>query len=68
MLKPGGHVLAVDFGATSQDSKSFLDRFHRHGRVAVQDIVRLLGVSGLEVIESGPVGLRGLNFVFARAG
>jgi ubiquinone/menaquinone biosynthesis C-methylase UbiE len=66
VLKPAGHVLAVDFGGASQDGKRFLDRFHRHGRVEVQDIVRLLGEAGLEVIESGPVGVRGLNFVLAR--
>jgi ubiquinone/menaquinone biosynthesis C-methylase UbiE len=68
VLKPGGHVLAVDFGGASQGEKSFLDRFHRHGRVEVQDIVRLLGEAGLDVVESGPVGIRGLNFVLARTG
>jgi hypothetical protein len=67
VLKPAGHVLAVDFGGASQDGRRFLDRFHRHGRVEVQDIARLLGEAGLKVVDRGPVGIPGLNFVLARA-
>src|SRR5215831_9629346 len=34
VLKPGGRVLAIDFGRTSRKKKSFLDHFHhRHGDI-----------------------------------
>ena len=67
VLKPGGHVLAVDFGGVRGDRRSLIEHFHRHGRVDVHDIVKLLSEAGLEIIESGPVGVRDLNFVLATA-
>jgi ubiquinone/menaquinone biosynthesis C-methylase UbiE len=67
VLKPGGRVLAVDFGGTTGGRKSFIEHFHRHGRVDVHDIIKLLSEAGLEIIESGPVGVRDLNFVLATA-
>ena len=67
VLKPGGRVLAVDFGGATGDRKRFIEHFHRHGHVAMQEIVQLLGEAGLEIIESGPVGVRDLSFVLARA-
>ena len=67
VLKPGGRVLAVDFGGVTGDRKSLIEHFHRHGRVDVHDIVKLLSDVGLEIIESGPVGVRDLNFVLATA-
>jgi ubiquinone/menaquinone biosynthesis C-methylase UbiE len=65
VLKPGGRVLAVDFGGRTGGRKSFIEHFHRHGRVDVHDIVKLLSEAGLEIVESGPVGVRDLNFVLA---
>lgn len=67
VLKPGGRVLAVDFGRATGDRKSFIEHFHRHGRVDVHDIVKLLSEAGLKIVESGPVGVRDLNFVLATA-
>ena len=67
VLKPGGRVLAVDFGGATGRRKSLIEHFHRHGRVAVHDIVTLLGDAGLEIIDSGAVGVRDLNFVLATA-
>lgn len=63
--KTGGRALAVDFGGAPRDRKSLIERFHRHGRVGAQGIVKLLTEAGLEVMESGPVGVRDLNFVLA---
>jgi ubiquinone/menaquinone biosynthesis C-methylase UbiE len=67
VLKPGGRVLAADFGGATEDRKSIIRHFHRHGRVDVHDIVKLLSEAGLEIIESGPVGVRDLNFALATA-
>jgi ubiquinone/menaquinone biosynthesis C-methylase UbiE len=68
VLKPGGRVLAVDFGGTAGDRTSLIEHFHRHGRIDVDDIVTLLMDAGFEIVESGPVGVRDLNFVLARSG
>lgn len=66
VLKPGGRVLVVDFGKPGHGS-SLIGHFHRHGHVAAENLAVLLRGAGLEVIESGPVGMRDMNFVLARA-
>lgn len=66
VLKPGGRVLAIDFGGTARKRKSFLDRVHRrHGRVGLERIVALLGDAGMNITASGPVGVRDLVFALA---
>ena len=67
VVKPGGRVLAVDFGRDRAHGKGLLARLHRHGGVPLADIVALLEEAGLEVVESGAVGLRDVNFVLAAA-
>jgi ubiquinone/menaquinone biosynthesis C-methylase UbiE len=66
VLKPGGRLLVVDFGAAPKGSEGLIERFHRHGRVALTEIVALLHGVGLHIEESGPVGMRSLNFVLGR--
>ena len=69
VLKPEGRVLAVDFEGFSDQKRSLLSHFHRpHGHVGVRDIERLLDEAGLTPIESGPMGIRDLQFVLARPG
>lgn len=66
VLKPDGRVLIVDFEGFSDQKRSILSHFHRpHGHVRAQDIVALLAQAGLKTIESGPVGIRDLQFVLA---
>jgi len=68
VLKPDGRVLVVDFEGFSDQKRSILSHFHRpHGHVRAQDIVALLADAGLKTIESGPVGIRDLQFVLAGA-
>ena len=68
VLKPDGRVLVVDFEGFSDQKRSLLSHFHRpHGHVRAQDIVALLSEAGLKTIESGPVGIRDLQFVLATA-
>jgi ubiquinone/menaquinone biosynthesis C-methylase UbiE len=66
VLKPDGRVLVVDFEGFSDQKRSLLSHFHRpHGHVRAQDVVALLAEAGLKTIESGPVGIRDLQFVLA---
>ena len=67
VLKPGGRVLAVDFSTPSRQRRGVLHRMHRHGHVALEEIVRLLGGAGLTVEETGAVGVSNLHFAFATA-
>jgi ubiquinone/menaquinone biosynthesis C-methylase UbiE len=67
VLKPGGRVLVVDFEGMADQKKTFLSHFHRpHGHVSARDIIALLSEAGLHTIESGPVGIRDLQFVLAK--
>jgi ubiquinone/menaquinone biosynthesis C-methylase UbiE len=65
VLKPGGRVLAVDFGEPHAKSGGLLAHFHRHGHVPLREIVATLSDAGLSVIESGAVGIKDLQFVLA---
>jgi ubiquinone/menaquinone biosynthesis C-methylase UbiE len=68
VLKPGGRVLAIDFGGAARKKRTILDHFHhRHGHVDLKDMIALLKEAGLHVVESGAVGSRDLNFVLATA-
>jgi ubiquinone/menaquinone biosynthesis C-methylase UbiE len=66
ILKPGGRVLAIDFGGSSRKRKSIVDFFHRrHGYVELKDMVELFSQAGLEILGSGDVGIRDLQYVLA---
>ncbi len=68
VLKPGGRALVVDFEGFSDQKRTFLSHFHRpHGHVSARDINTLLSEAGLKTIDSGPVGIRDLQFVLAAA-
>lgn len=67
VLKPGGRVLAVDFATPAKERKGLLPRLHRHGHMAVRDIVALLSEAGLMVVENGSVGVGDLHFAVATA-
>lgn len=57
VLKPGGRLLAIDFGAA---------HFHRHGHVEPGELVSLASAAGLRVVESGALGIWDLQFAVAR--
>lgn len=67
VLKPGGRVLAVDFTTPARERKGLIARFHRHGALAIRDIIELLSEAGLGVVESGSVGVSDLHFALATA-
>jgi ubiquinone/menaquinone biosynthesis C-methylase UbiE len=67
VLKPGGRVLVVDFGAAPQ-KKGLLAHLHRrHGHVSLPDMVDMLTGAGLKSVESGEMGMRDLQYVLAMA-
>ena len=65
VLKPGGRVVAVDFATPARERTGLLARMHRHGHMALRDIVELLSGAGLSVVESGAVGVSDLQFAVA---
>ena len=65
VLRPGGRLLAVDFGAPSHHARSVIGHFHRHGHITLDDILGLLTAGGFDVIENGPVGMHDLQFALA---
>ncbi len=67
VLKPGGRMLAVDFARPAEGKKGLLDHFHHHGYVNLHDLVALLTEAGLNIVESGAVGIGDLQFVLASA-
>ena len=67
VLKPGGRVLAVDFGTPGRHHKGIIGHLHRRGHLALDSVIELLSASGLTVVESGPVGVRDLHFTVATA-
>jgi ubiquinone/menaquinone biosynthesis C-methylase UbiE len=67
VLKPGGRALVVDFATAAPEQRGFLARFHRHGHVSLADMSAVLRTAGLNIVESGGVGFRDLQFALATA-
>lgn len=65
VLKPGGRVLAVDFAEPTEGSRGLLDHFHHHGYLNFQDLAALFTQAGLNIAQSGVVGIGNLQFVLA---
>ena len=67
VLKPGGRVLAVDFGAAPGHRPGLIGHIHQHGGVALDKMRELMSEAGFETVESGRVGVRDMNYVLATA-
>jgi ubiquinone/menaquinone biosynthesis C-methylase UbiE len=65
VLKPGGRVLAVDFGRPARPRRNLFAHFRRHGHVDMREITALLNEAGLDCVGSGAVGIGNLQFVLA---
>ena len=66
VLKPGGRVLVVDFRESGRKAKGYFSHFHhRHGHVELDDMIAVLSGAGLNILESGAVGIKDLQFVLA---
>jgi ubiquinone/menaquinone biosynthesis C-methylase UbiE len=67
VLKPGGRVLAVDFAKPTEGKTGLLTHFHHHGYLNFQDLGTLFTEAGLNIAQSGAVGIGDLHFVLASA-
>jgi ubiquinone/menaquinone biosynthesis C-methylase UbiE len=68
VLKRGGRVLVVDFSRGDGPKRGLLAHFHhRHGHVKLADVIAALGEAGLNTVESGEVGTKGMIFALAQA-
>lgn len=67
VLKPGGRLLAVDWAGPAGESEGFWSRLHRHGRVNFPDLLGMVSATGLQCVETGALGIGGLQFVLATA-
>ena len=65
VLRRDGRIVAVDFAIPARERKGLLARFHRHGYMALSDIVDVLNRAGLQVREIGAVGVSDLQFAVA---
>lgn len=66
VLKPGGRVVIVDFGAP-QRKGGFFGHFHRHGYVKHDEMRNVLAEAGFRIVTEGALGIRDLHFVVGRA-
>ncbi len=68
ILRPGGRLLAVDFGGPVQARRSLIAHlFHRHVHFDLRGMVPVLDELGLSGVTSGAVGFRDLHYVRATA-
>ena len=66
VLKPGGRLLAIDFG-TAPGAKGIVAHFHRHGHINLEEMVGIFSAAGLDIYEKGPVQIGDLEYVIATA-
>ena len=64
VLKPGGRLLAIDFG-TSPGEKGIVAHFHRHGHINLSEMAAIFRGAGLQISESGRVGIGDLEYLLA---
>ena len=66
VLKPGGRLLAIDFG-TAPGKKGIVAHFHRHGHINLAEMVTVFQEAGLRIGDRGSLGIGDLQYVVAVA-
>src|SRR5215471_7094599 len=65
VLKPGGRLLAIDFGGTRPKGRGLFSQLHRHGEVNLRDLIAAFAEAGFPPAASGPFGVGDLHYVLA---
>ncbi len=70
VLRPGGRILAIDFGGPVNERRSWISHFHHHGKIDLSQMIPLLNDAGLQSVESGAIGrsfglVSDLHFIIA---
>jgi len=66
VLKPGGRLLAIDFG-TAPGTKGIVAHFHRRGHINLAEMVRIFQEVGMGITDRGALGIGDLEYVIAVA-
>jgi ubiquinone/menaquinone biosynthesis C-methylase UbiE len=67
VLRPDGRLLVIDFGGKERQRGLLAHLHRRHGHVKSAEVVALLAAAGMNVIESGAIGIKDLHFTLATA-
>jgi len=72
VLKPTGRFLAVDFGGPVSERRSWVAKFHRHGRIDLRRLTPMASEAGFEIVQSGSMEqefglMTDLHFMLAAA-
>ncbi len=67
VLKPGGRLLAVDFGGPEGERRGLIAHVHRRAPFDLREAIPTLSEAGLSGVQSGAVGFISLQFVLAAA-
>jgi ubiquinone/menaquinone biosynthesis C-methylase UbiE len=67
VLKPGGRLLAVDFGNSGRERRGLIAHFHRHMHFDLHEVIPRLSEAGLTSVENGSVGFGNVQFLLAVA-
>ena len=59
-------MLAIDFGI-SPGEKGIVAHFHRHGHINLAEMATIFSETGLNIAQSGPVGIGDMEYVLATA-
>ncbi len=65
VMRPGGRMLLVDFAEGSPRKGLRRHLQHRHGNVALPEILALLAGAGLDIVASGAVSLKSVHYALA---
>lgn len=66
VLKPGGRLLAIDFG-TPPGKKGIVAHFHRHGHINLTETATIFEEAGLIIGDRGALGIGDLEYLIAVA-
>ena len=66
VLKPGGRLLAIDFG-TAPGKRGIAAHFHRHGHISLAEMVTTFQQAGLSIGGRGALGIGDLEYVLGIA-